>query len=99
VQTIAQCGALEYGLTLALNISGKHKETFLKFSKLIQCHIDLQNRMRLILAASMKDTNSSLHVLGPDLLNLVAKHIRVPEVVLWEDVLSNHIEHDILVTV
>ena len=90
---------MEYGLTLARNINGRHKEPISKFAVLIQRYLELQNKMRLTLAASMKDTNSSLYVLGPDLLRLVAKHIRVEEVVLWEDVLKEHVGHDFLVTV
>ena len=99
IHTMSQCGALEYGLMLAENMNGKQKNGLKRLASLIRVEIDRQQHMRLILAASFMDKNSTLHILGPDMLRLVAIHLHVEEPVLWEDVLSPHIDHDILVPI
>jgi hypothetical protein len=99
IHTMAQCGALEYGRSLALSMVGRQKDALTRFARRIDQEIKRQDRMRLALAMSAKDPNSPLHILGADVLRLIGALTRVEQPVLWEDVLHPYIQHDMLVEI
>ena len=99
VRTMTQCGALEYGRSLAQSMVGRQTDVLKRFAQRIDDEIKHQDKMRLILAASITDKGSSLHLLGADMIRLIATHTRIDEPVLWEDVLHPYITHDLLVSI
>ena len=103
VQTFLQYGALEYGLTLAQQLrqvarqsydsnttqGALRVESLGNFAGLIQEEIDRQANRRLVLAAAIKDAESTLHILGADMLRLVGQHLWQPDILRWEDVMRS----------
>jgi hypothetical protein len=57
----------------------------------IQSEVDQQHAMRLVLATSLKDKGSSLHILGADMLRHVVQYLQQPEILRWEDVMLEFI--------
>ena len=57
----------------------------------IEKELDKQRAMRLVLAASLKDKGSALHILGTDMLRHVVQFLRQPEILRWEDVMREYI--------
>ena len=98
VADLAACGALHYAHMLATHIEGRNRATTDDFARQIQHEIENQERMRLMLALSSKDPNSSLHALSGDMLRAVVA-LTHTEPVLLEDVLREYVEHDIYVRV
>jgi transcriptional regulator with PAS, ATPase and Fis domain len=106
VQTFKQYGALEYGLALTRQLSAithlshdsnttqgeRRAESLKNFEKIIQKEIDVQIDRQLVLATAIKDTKSSLHILGVDMLCLIGQCLRQPAILRWEDVMREHIQ-------
>jgi hypothetical protein len=95
VRQFARCGCLNYALTLARHIKNKRPFVTKAFVTQIEDEIERENRLRLTVWSALKDKESSLHCLGADVLRMVLDRAREPEVILWEDVLRDFIEHDI----
>ena len=105
VQTFLQYGALEYGLALTQQLKqvarqsydcnttqgALRMESLGNFAGLIQQEIDHQADRRLVLAAAIKDTESTLHILGADMLRLIGQHLWQPDILRWEDVMRPYI--------
>ncbi len=105
VQTFLQYGALEYGLALAQQLrqvarqsydcnttqGALRVESLGNFATLIQEEIAHQTHRRLVLATAIKDAESTLHILGADMLRLIGQHLWEPDVLRWEDVLQPYI--------
>jgi hypothetical protein len=66
-------------------------ESLGNFAGLIQQEINRQTDRRLVLAAAMKDAESTLHILGADMLRLVGQHLWQPDILRWEDVMRPYI--------
>lgn len=94
VDNLTRIGTLDYALVLAENTTGIHAPTMSRFEEMITERIEIEKEKRLILAVSLNDKNSSLFHLGPDLLRIIMTP--PPEMVMWEEVLSGYIEHDIM---
>ena len=105
IMSIVRYGALDYTLALAkemqnvayhVNILANKRVSYAKntadFAVMIQDEIDRQDTLRLVLAASLKDKDSSLYILGPDILRQISQHLRLPQIVLWENVLGEYLE-------
>ena len=104
-QTFTQYGALEYGLALTQQLKlvarqsydcnttqgALRMESLGNFAGLIQQEINRQTDRRLVLAAAIKDTESTLHILGADMLRLVGQHLWQPDILRWEDVMRPYI--------
>lgn len=98
-ERLAQCGALDYALVLAMRMEARRPRVLDAFVRQLKDIVDRQNQMRLVLAVSLKDPNSCLYALGPDLLRMVVHTTNEPELIMWEDVLKEHVAHDELVLV
>lgn len=103
LDTFALYGALEYSLATAKELlSLAHQASRLSMAKAhyietlggtvgrIEAELEEQRTMRLVLAASLKDTDSSLHILGADLLRQVVQSLQQPEILRWEDVMRGY---------
>ena len=99
ITTMKQCGALEYGLAMARNTKGYNNETTTDFADLIQAEIDREAYMRALLVSSLKDKNSKLACFNTDIMRMIVCHTHPVEPVLWEDLLTPFIQHDVLVTI
>ena len=71
------------------------KEHYIKtlggFVDVIETALDYQRTMLLVLAVSLKDKGSALHMLGADVLRCVVQYLRQPEILRWEDVMQEFI--------
>jgi len=99
VKTMKQCGVLDYGLALARNIAGRYEGTMARFADSIQAEIDHEAYKRALLVVSLKDKNATLTRFNTDILRMIVLHTHPVEPVLWEDVLSPFIQHDMLVQI
>jgi len=95
VKYLARCGGLNYALALAKNIKNKRPFVTKAFVSQLEDEIAREDHLRLTAWSALKDKESSLHALGTDVLRMVLERAREPEVILWEDVLRDFIEHDI----
>ena len=81
-----------------IHYNSKAKVHYIKtlggFVSTIETELDQQRAMRLVLAASLKDTGSALHILGVDLLRHVVQYLRQPEILRWEDVMREYISDE-----
>ena len=64
------------------------------FVDAIQTELDHQRTKRLVLAVSLKDKGSALHVLGADLLRYVVQNLWQPEILRWGDVMQEFLMAD-----
>jgi hypothetical protein len=104
LDTFALYGALEYSLAMSKELlslahrvdhSSRVKVHYIKslrgYIDTIQSEVDQQHAMRLVLATSLKDKGSSLHILGADMLRYVVQYLQQPEILRWEDVMLEFI--------
>jgi len=108
MQTLAQYGALEYGLAITQQLlqvahlsydsnstpGARRAESMETFAEMIRVEIARQVERRLVVAAAIKDADSPLHALGTDMLRLVGQHLWHPEILRWEDVMRGCLELD-----
>jgi len=95
VRHLSECCCLQYALVLARQIKSKRPWVMKAFVSQLEDEIDRENHLRLTVWSAVKDQGSTLHALGADVLRIILDHARQPEIVLWEDVLRGHIQHDI----
>jgi hypothetical protein len=104
LDTFALYGALEYSLAISRELlslahrvdhSSRVKAHYIRtlggYVGTIEPEVDRQRAMRLVLATSLKDKGSSLHILGADMLRHVAQYLQQPEILRWEDVMLEFI--------
>lgn len=94
VDTLAECGALRYALALGRNIKSKKPEVLDAFCSLIEHRLREEEYRFLLLAVSISDKGSTLHVLGSDPIFRISQLMRSPQMILWEDILRQYIKHD-----
>ena len=97
IETFTLYGALDYSLDtakellrLARGIDNPFRAKPYYTKKLgefvgqIESTLDQHHAMRTVLAASLKDKHSHLHMLGPDILFQIIRCMQQPEILRWD---------------
>lgn len=99
VENLAECGALRYALTLAENIQPRFPTGLEDLRLKIKSQIRNEEHRMLLLATAITDADSSLHILGRDMIWRIAQLLRPPRIILWEDLLRPYIDHHMVLEV